>query len=142
MTEFTRCERCGIIFPRAAKESICPKCQELGEEEPAAETRGKHEILRDLKNIIRDAEARGVFLTVAELSERTEIEESTIWEYIQSGEIDTASFDDPQVREFIVRKRREQMKSMRSSRPPEPASRTPAEKLRGFHSRADDEKKR
>jgi len=142
MTEFTRCERCGIIFPRLENESICPKCQERGEEEPAVETRGKPEILRDLKNFIRDAEAHGMFLTVAELCQRTGVEEAIIWEYIQSGEIDTAPFDDPQVREFIVRKRREQMKSLRGGRTADPAPSSPTPKIRGFHSRADDEKKR
>jgi len=142
MTEFTRCERCGIIFPRSENEKLCSKCRERTEEETAAATRSKQDILRTLKTTIRDAETSGVFLTVSELSERTGIEEPNIWEYIQSGEIDTASFDDPQVRDFVVRKRREQMKSFSSSKRLDQSSRGAATKIRGFHSRSDDEKKR
>jgi len=142
MTDFTRCERCGIIFPRTENETLCPKCSERGDEILTTELRSKQEILRTLKNIIRDAQAKGEFLTVAELSESTKIEEATIWEYIQSGEIDTATFDDPEVREFIVRKRREQMKSLRSAKRAEEPPRDATTKIRGFHSRSDDDKRR
>jgi hypothetical protein len=144
MTEFVRCDSCGIIFQQVEAETTCPKCLERAGEEEQDSGPGKLEILRQLKNIIRDAEASGSFFTVDELSDKTGIEVPKIWEFIHSGEINTARFDDPQVRDYIVRKRREQQKAMRGIKEPSPppSASNSAAKIRGFHSRPEDDKKR
>lgn len=144
MTEFVRCDNCGIIFQQLEAETTCPKCRELTGAQAEDAEPSTVETLRKLKNAIRDAEASGTFFTVDELSEQTGIAVPTIWEFIHNGEINTAPFNDPQVRDYIVRKRREQMKALRGDKgpaPAPPASERPS-KIRGFHSRLEDDKKR
>jgi hypothetical protein len=136
--EFTRCTECGIIFQSTEGETQCPKC--CAAEESAQAVRDKSEMLRFLKNLLRDAQAAGEFLTVVELSKRTGIEEAQIWEFIHSGEIDTASFDDPHVRDFLVRKRREQAKAKITAS--QDSDQQQRKKRSGFHSRHGDERKR
>lgn len=138
--EFIRCKGCGIIFQSSTGEELCPKCVRTAETGNAF--LDKKEMLRFLKNLLRDAQAAGEFLTVTELSTRTSIAESQIWDFIHNGEIDTASFDDPHVRDFLVRKRRElsQVKRKTSSEAESEGGRE--KKPRGFHSRLDDEQKR
>ena len=138
--EFIRCKGCGIIFQSSEGAELCPKCVKSAESGHAFQD--KKEMLRFLKNLLRDAQAAGEYLTVTELSTRTNIAESQIWTFIHSGEIDTASFDDPHVRDFLVRKRRElsQVKWKASSEAELKGGRE--KKPRGFHSRLDDERKR
>jgi hypothetical protein len=134
--EFTRCETCGIIFPNEdGKYTQCPKCRK-------EETQGTsiHDLLRLLKNAIRDTQSRGVFLTVAELSKLTNIEEDTIWHFIHSGEIDTASFSDPEVRSFIARRKKELMKStLKTPSDVETKPDEPSRPKSGFHLRTKDD---
>ncbi len=61
--DFTKCESCGKIFP--AKEdgqSICPAC--LGEDVELTDK----DMLRNLKNTLRDVQARGEFLNIPQLA--------------------------------------------------------------------------
>lgn len=105
--DFTKCEQCGIIFANPdSQQQLCPKCRH-----EAPQTISTREQLRLVKNELRDQQAQGCFLTVEELSEHTGVEQSTIWHFIHSGEIDTASFNDPGVRDFIVKRRKERMKA-------------------------------
>ena len=137
---FIRCEVCGIIFPDEGEgHTRCPKCLAPEEPEEAVEDPGtKREILRTLKNALRDAQSSGQFLTVPELAKQTEIEETKIWDYIQSGEIDTASFDDPKVRDFLVKKRREQLQGLVGDKPQKKSA---PKKPSGFHTRSRDDKR-
>jgi hypothetical protein len=134
--EFTRCESCGIIFPNQdGKYSQCPKCRnEVGQ------SASIHDLLRLLKNAIRDTQSRGAFLTVTELSAVTGIEEEKIWHFIHSGEIDTASFNDPEVRNFVVRRKKELMKStIKAPSDTEAKPEEPARPKSGFHLKSKDD---
>jgi predicted DNA-binding transcriptional regulator AlpA len=99
--------------------------------------------LRMLKNAIRDVMASGEMITVTQLSEKTGIDESRIWHHIHSGEISTASFSDPQVKDYMHKKKVEriQMKRKMSGKHEEPAKEAPKEKKpkSGFHISSDDE---
>lgn len=134
--EFTRCESCGIIFPNQdGKYTQCSKCRN-----DVAQGASIHDLLRVLKNTIRDTQSRGAFLTVTELSKLTGIEEDKIWHFIHTGEIDTASFNDPDVRSFIVRRKKELMKS--TLKAPAEAEPKPEEAHRprsGFHLKSKDD---
>jgi hypothetical protein len=141
--DFTKCDQCGMIFPsQDSSQRLCPKCRH--EESSELSTR---ELLRTLKNALRDAQSSGVFFTVPELSRRTGILEDKIWHYIHTGEIDTASFNDPQVRDFLVKRHKERMKA---SLPKPPESAKPGEaprtddkskaKISGFHLKVQDDK--
>ena len=68
-------------------------------------------MLRSAKDALKDYMAKGEYLTIPELAEKTGVLEADIWEFIRKGEIDTVQFDDPHVREYLVNKRREQLKS-------------------------------
>ena len=145
--QFTRCKTCGKIFPAAEPDDeICPKCleeqasDEIGDDNDEQANRDR---LRLLKNALRDAQAKGVMLNTHELSEQTGVREPTIWHFINNGELDTAGFDDPKVRDFMKRKRieraREAAKAMRGDS--KPAAGEAKAKPSGFHTR-NDEKKR
>lgn len=138
--EFTKCKGCGIIFQSSEGETLCPKCR--ASEDTNQAILDKKEMLRFLKNLLRDSQATGEFLTVADLSVRTKIAESQIWEFIHSGEIDTASFDDPHVRDFLVRKRRELAQAKKSESSDSDSGSGRGKKRSGFHSKLDDERKR
>lgn len=136
--DFSICNTCGIIFnnPDGVHQQ-CLKCRS----EPS-ELDSQRDELRLLRNTIRDALAVGEYLTVPQLSEKTNVDAEQIWHFIRSGEIDTASFDDPSVRDFLVRKRREQDKLARQMQD-QSAGKSPAstkKKRSGFHLRADDDK--
>jgi len=139
-TDFTRCEGCGIFFANPGEvHTHCPKCRH--EEPPPTSPR---EILRLLKNTLRDSQSRGEFLTVDELSQRTNVPGNKIWEYIHTGQIDTASFDDPAVRAFVARR---QLERMRTTHPLDPHAETPgkpderpARREGGFHLKKDDDR--
>jgi hypothetical protein len=140
--QFSKCETCGIIFLNPNEEHRqCPRCRE-----ETALPESDRDVLRLLKNMLRDAQSHGEFLTLHELSEQTGVPEEKIWHFIHNGEIDTASFNDPEVREYLVRKRREIAKMARG-RPGEPEradSQPPADAQKpgaGFHSKANDEEK-
>ncbi|MCC7479430.1 hypothetical protein IT575_13380 [bacterium] len=124
-SSFTKCMSCGKIFAAADSERNCPACRgEAGE--PSL-----REQLRMVKSYIRDMMSRGEFITIAEAARGSEVAESRVWEFIQAGEIDLTPFNDPQVRNFLVNKRREQEKLRRDDSPktPEPAPEKPS----GFH---------
>ncbi len=122
---FTKCMGCGKIFAAENSERNCPACR--GE----AGTLSTRDQLRKVKSYIRDMMSRGEFITIAEAARGSEVEEHQVWEFIQAGEIDLTPFNDPQVRNFLVNKRREQEKLRRDDSPktPEPAP----EKRSGFH---------
>ena len=135
--EFTKCESCGIIFPNQdGKETLCPKCRHTGSSGVSS-----RDLLRIVKNVIRDAQGRGVFLTVAEISKQTDVEEETIWGFIHRGEIDTASFNDPEVRTFIARKKMEKMQSVmkKKDEPADNESTKPNKPRSGLHFRREDD---
>ena len=139
-TEFTKCEGCGIIFANSdSAQTLCPKCRH---EESTAVT--PRDILRQLRNVLRDAQISGAFLTVPELAEKANTTEEQIWRFIHDGEIDIASFNDPAVRDYLVRKQRERLKAMhpKASEPVKPAAGekggASGAKRGGFHLRGDD----
>lgn len=133
--EFTRCEGCGIIFPNQdGKDSQCPKCRH----EQAQHVSGR-DLLRVLKNALRDAQSRGVFLNIRELSQLTEVDESCIWGFIHSGDIDTASLNDPEVRSFLARRKKELMKASAKPAEAEPKLEEGTKRRSGFHLHADDD---
>ncbi len=133
--EFTRCESCGIIFPNEdGKHARCSKCR--NEEAQSVSSR---DLLRILKNAMRDSQSRGTFLTIHDLAQQTEIEEDRIWGFIHSGEIDTASFSDPEVRSFIARKKKELMKSSSKPVEQEPKPEEGSKRRSGFHLRTDND---
>lgn len=100
--DFTKCEECGKIFPQSAiGQTLCPACQGI-----SAELTDK-DLLRQLKNTLRDVQARGEFLNIFQLADESHVSEDKIWHFINTGELSTASFDDPAVRDYLVRKKRE-----------------------------------
>jgi hypothetical protein len=133
--EFTRCESCGIIFPNQdGKETRCTKCRNEGTQSVSS-----RDLLRILKNALRDSQSRGAFLTIHDLAVQTEIDEERIWGFIHSGEIDTASFSDPEVRSFVARKKKELMKSSVKPAEQEQKPEEGAKRKSGFHLRVDDD---
>jgi hypothetical protein len=135
--EFIKCEQCSIIFPsQDSSQTLCPKCRK--EESKVVSDR---DMLRALKNTLRDAQTAGMYLTVAELSRKTDITEERIWRFIHAGEIDTASFNDPGVRDFVVKRQKERLKT--SVQKPEQQSKPddkPKPKVSGFHLKIQDDK--
>lgn len=135
--EFTKCAQCGIIFANPnGTQTLCAKCRD---EAPAFDS--PRELLRFLKNTLRDAQAHGEFLTIPELAAKAEVTEDRIWTFIHAGEIDTAGFNDPQVREYIARRRKELMKNRQagSEQSPEPKEGGRA-KPSGFHLKVEDDR--
>jgi hypothetical protein len=134
--EFTRCETCSIIFPNQdGQYSQCPKCRN-----EVSQGASIHDLLRLLKNAIRDTQSRGAFLTVDELSNATGIDVDKIWHFIHNGEIDTATFSDPEVRSFIARRKKELMKStLKAPSDAEPKPEEPSRPKSGFHLKAKDD---
>jgi len=139
--EFKKCKYCGMIFPDASgQQDTCPKCRH----EAAASELSQRDILRTLKNALRDAQSQGLFLTVPELAGRTGVEETQIWHFIQTEEIETANFSDPEVRSFVIRQRKERYKATHPQTPPESKSAKPdsavQEHKSGFHLKIDDDR--
>src|SRR5262245_51636518 len=121
---FTKCMDCGKIFAATESERQCPACRGEGGELSVREQ------LRKVKSYIKDMLARGEFITIGQAAQGSEVPEGKVWEFIQAGEIDLTPFNDPQVRNFLVNRRREQEKSRRDDGPrAEPAG----EKRSGFH---------
>ena len=135
--EFTKREQCGIIFANSnGTQTLCTKCRG---EEPAFES--PRELLRYLKNMLRDAQAHGEFLTIPELASKADVTEVRIWAYIRTGDLDTAGFNDPQVREYIVKRRKELTKNRQAEPDQAPANKGPERsKHAGFHLRVEDDK--
>lgn len=106
--EFIKCEKCGKIFGRSEEETLCPACREVD-----AGPKTPKELLRIVRNYIRDVQARGALMTLEQVAEETGVDYATIWEFIQRGDIDLARFDDPQVKSFLLQRRREQDKNLR-----------------------------
>jgi hypothetical protein len=135
--EFTKCENCGIIFPNQdGKETLCPKCRHAD-----AAGVSSRDLLRLVKNAIRDAQGRGVFLTISEMSSQTGIEEEVIWGFIHRGEIDTAGFNDPEVRTYIARRKLEKLQSVikKLDGPAEPEPSKSTKPRSGLHFRREDD---
>jgi hypothetical protein len=94
--------------------------------------------LRVLKGTLRDAQARGDLMTITDLADATGIGEDRIWGFITDGEIDTASFNDPQVRDFVFKRRREMLKQNM----PAHEERAEPHEHHGFHHRTDEDDRR
>jgi len=138
-SDFTKCEGCGIFFANPGDvQTHCPKCRH--EEPPPTSPR---EVLRLLKNTLRDSQAHGEFLKVEELSTRTGVPSEKIWEFIHTGQIDTASFDDPAVRAYVARRQMERMRTHpldpHAETPGKPDER-PARREGGFHLKKDNDR--
>ena len=134
-TIFSRCKECGIIFHNPeGKYEKCPKCRDDAGELSERDT------LRLIRNTVRDFQAKGEFVTVKQLVNLTGVSEKQIWHFIKNGDLDTASFSDPQVREYIVRRRRELSRAVKgkeasqSEKPEAPPARSS-----GFHMKRDDD---
>jgi hypothetical protein len=129
MASFTKCSACGKIFSQTDGETECPACRGESGTGPS-----KRDQLRQVKSHIRDLMTRGEFGTIADVAHSMGIEQKVIWEFIESGEIDLTPFDDPQVRNFLVNKRREQQQRARRDDAPrssdKPDSPSPSS---GFH---------
>lgn len=123
---FTKCESCGKIFASDDGAKLCPACRG---ESGALSAR---EQLRLVKSYIRDMMSRGEFVTIAEAARGSKVEEKLVWEFIQSGEIDLTPFNDPQVRNFLVNKRREQDRLKRDDSKPAPEGESKPRRS-GFH---------
>jgi hypothetical protein len=135
MSDFTSCGRCGKIFLNPGKvHDNCPHCR--GDESLELSAR---DALRLVKNTIRDAQAKGDLLTMPQVSELTGVSEERIWNFITSGEIDTASFEDPAVRDFVHKRRRELLRQGGQPHAGEPLE---TKQRSGFHMREDDERRR
>ena len=105
MTSFETCKRCARIFDDTLRLKVCPECiEKYGKDR---EFRAKLSLIR---NFVKDQELAGNLLTVGGVAEGTSLPEEEIWIFIRLGEIDTASFNDPKVREFKLRASRERDK--------------------------------
>jgi hypothetical protein len=135
--EFTKCEQCGLIFANpGGEEVLCSKCRQV---EP--ESISSRELLRKLRNLLRDFQVQGAFLTIPELAEKAAVSEERVWHFIHTGELDTASFNDPEVRDFVVKKRKEMLKSrVNPSDTGQSQPGTARPKTSGFHLRVEDDK--
>lgn len=139
--EFTKCEKCGKIFPaREVGATQCPACRGV-----SAELSDK-DLLRQLKNTLRDVQSKGEFLDIPQLSAASKVEEDKIWHFINSGDISTASVDDPAVRDFLIRKKREQAKLSKKIQGDESKQTSQqkfySKKSSGFHHSGNDAKKK
>jgi hypothetical protein len=138
--EFKKCKDCGMIFPDAGgQQELCPKCRH----EDNAGEKSTRDLLRTLKNLLRDAQSQGQFLTVPELAKRSGIEEGVIWHFIQTDEIETAAFNDPEVRGFVARRQMDKLKAtqqraLQEHKPAKPEA--PREHKSGFHLKVDDDR--
>ncbi len=133
---FAKCEKCNKIFAKEdAGPDICPRCSDTGQEV----VDDKISQLRLLKNTIRDVQARGELITIPQLVESTGIDEDVVWKFISEGEIDTARFDDPEVREYMQRKRLEREQELRRKglRGDTDSGASESKPHRGFHIRRD-----
>ena len=135
--DFSRCKKCNKIFAKTeASQVLCPACG------GATKASGsKREQLYAVREVLKDAMAAGEFLTTPELAERCGVEQGVIWNMIRSGEIDTASFNDPGVRDYLVRKHREQQKQAQETKPKKekPEGGTGHKKSSGFHLKSKDD---
>lgn len=105
MTNFQSCKRCNRIFEDSLRLGVCKDCiDKFGKDR---EFRAKLSIVR---NYVKDREIKGEVLTVTGVSEGTGLPEDEIWMFIRLGEISTASFNDPKVREYKLRATREREK--------------------------------
>jgi predicted nucleic acid-binding Zn-ribbon protein len=105
VTTFESCKRCGRIFEDTLRMKVCPECVEkYGKDR---EFRAKLSLVR---NYVKDQKLEGNLLTVKGVSEGTSLSEEEIWIFVKLGEISTTSFNDPKVREFIMRAAREREK--------------------------------
>ena len=137
--DFIRCESCSKIFPRREEgEVLCPACSN----ETSSAGLSSRDLLRSAKDLLKDYMAKGEYLTIPELAEKTGVPEADIWELIRKGEIDTVQFDDPHVREYLVNKRREQMKSKVRKLDDDakgPNKRNPSARASGLHFKRGDD---
>jgi hypothetical protein len=130
--EFIQCTECSVFFAKDdSGRSLCGKCSD----EPYVPSSPK-DCLRYLKSFLRDLESAGEMLTVPELSLRTQVSDTVIWEFIRSGQMDVASFNDPEVRDFVVKRNRERLRESQA-RTPQAVSSEPEKKRTGFHKRPD-----
>ncbi|MCD6119490.1 hypothetical protein J7K50_06580 [bacterium] len=105
MGNYESCKRCGRIFEDNYRLGVCDECVEkFGKDK---EFRAKLSITR---NYVKDMELKGELLSVGAVAEGTDICEEEIWMFIRLGEISTASFDDPKVREYKLRESRQRDK--------------------------------
>ena len=131
--EFVKCSDCSVFFARDDSDStLCHKCRA----EPYVPSSPK-DCLRYLRTLLRDLEINGELLTIPELAVRAQVSDTVIWDFIKSGQLDTASFNDPEVRDFMVKRIRERRKEAQA-RTPQPVSSEPQPKRAGFHKRPDD----
>lgn len=135
MPEFIKCSECGKIFARQGEESLCRSCRH---EDSGPRT--EREMLRDLRNYLRDCQAQGVMLTIENLCADTNVTPEIVWHFIHTGDLDLARFDDPAVKNYLVQKRREQERKLQDRA--RELSTTPDSKpvSRGFHL-TDDERR-
>jgi len=105
--EFIKCTECGKIFAKSGEETLCSSCRNENEG-PKTEK----ESLRLVRNFIRDLQAKGIMMTLEQVVEETGVDYATIWSFIQRGEIDLARFDDPQVKSYLLHRRRDQEKRL------------------------------
>jgi hypothetical protein len=130
MTSFESCKRCNRVFEDSLRLGVCKECiEKFGKDR---EFRAKLSVVR---NYIKDREIKGDMLTVRGVAEGTGFPEDEIWMFIRLGEISTASFNDPKVREYKLRAVREREKPSR-----EDADKIAEDIKRitgGYHSRQD-----
>lgn len=128
MPDFIKCAECGKIFARESEETLCRNCRH---EDTGPRT--EREMLRDLRNYLRDCQAQGVMLTIDNLCEDTNIPPEMVWHFIHTGDLDLARFDDPAVKNYLLQKRREQERKLQD-RAKEITTEAESKPLnRGFH---------
>lgn len=136
MSEFANCTECGRIFANPGGEhTLCTRCRGT-----AGGPLSARDALRLLKSTLRDAQAKSDLMTIEDLSKVTGIDPQRIWGFISDGEIDTASFNDPQVRDFVIKRRRELLKQ--SAHQDEKPAAPDHHHHSGFHNRADEDERR
>ncbi|MEP0814949.1 MAG: hypothetical protein HRF49_09835 [bacterium] len=130
MPNFANCRSCNRVFDDVYRIGSCPECIDA-----YSKNRDFRKKLSLVRNFVKDKELAGEILTVHELAEGVGLDEAEIWIFIRMGEIDTASFDDPKVREYKLRLARRIEEEKRGARAE--LAEEIEKAIHGFHSRPD-----
>lgn len=130
MPNFNNCRSCNRVFDDVYRIGSCPECIDA-----FSKNREFRKKLSLARNFVKDKELAGEILTVHQVAEGVGLDEGEIWIFIRMGEIDTAAFDDPKVREYKLRVARRIEEEKKTSR--QELAEEIDKVIRGFHSRPD-----
>ncbi|GEM_PF-5974640 len=97
--ELRNCIVTGKLFLDTTGSKISPEAlREI------ASTQEYKRALRELRKIVREREKSGELMTVSQAAQQLGVEEHVVLAMIYRGDIDTYSFNDPEVRDYLRRR--------------------------------------